>query len=92
MKKKITQYSIQKKISTYQIPSICLPMDTSAEKITNSWCDVCTDFTTLINVYVDVRLRCNKLKLGITSTYQINRPDCSVAIKKMKSDKCLICP
>ena len=58
---KITQYSIQKKISTYQIPSICLPMDTSAEKITNSWCDACTDFTTLINVYVDVRLRCNKL-------------------------------
>ena len=43
------------------MPSICLPMDTSAEKITNSWCDVCTDFTTLINVYVDVRLRCNKL-------------------------------
>ena len=53
MKKKITQYSIQKKISTYQIPSICLPMDTSAEKITNSWCDVCTDFTNLINVDVD---------------------------------------
>ena len=61
MKKKITQYSIQKKISTYQIPSIFLPMDTSAEKITDSWCDVCTDFTTLTNVYVDVRLRCNKL-------------------------------
>ena len=59
MKKKITQYSIQKKISTYQIPSIFLPMDTSAEKITDSWCDVCTDFTTLTNVYVDVR--CNKL-------------------------------
>ena len=28
-------------------------MDTSAEKITNSWCDVCTDFTNLINVDVD---------------------------------------
>ena len=35
------------------MPSICLPMDTSAEKITNSWCDVCTDFTNLINVDVD---------------------------------------